>query len=319
MTVVDAPWGPVFPERPAWSGVGAEFWDGTVCPDDLRLVSASSVPKALASPALERWAITTTIEKLAERLPQFQALVAQDMDAAVNWANQLRYQPEAGAELNAADSGSALHSLLEAWMQHLTPAPELVAQIQRDPVLTQMATLLWGWYSRFKPTPVEIERVVYDPANGIAGRLDAIVRFEAMPEMGNVLLDLKTSRSSRHKSGGKKRLFGDSHALQLACYRYAPLMATFEPRIATSQRATSNRTYLLSPREVAVCAPAVEIQSTCILKLDPEGAVLHPIETGAGVHRRAIQAVGLHQWISEESKAVVGQPISPPIVLPDLS
>lgn len=308
-----------FADRPPWSGLGADGWDGTACPDDLRLVSASSVPKALASPALERWAITRTIEEIAAQLPKFQALVAQDIAAAVAWADQLRYAPDAGAELNSADSGTAMHSLLEAWMRGEAVEPGLVEQIQRDPVLTALATNLWAWFNRFQPDPIALETVVYDPANGIAGRLDAIVRFRKAPDLGVVLMDLKNTRTARYKSGGLKRVYGDSHALQLASYRYAPLVATFEPRLLQTQRATSSRVYLLNTAEREACTPKVDIDTTLIVSNNPERCQAYPIDTSPAVHRRALEAVGLHRWINEESGGVVGQPYLPEIELPTLT
>jgi hypothetical protein len=315
--MIDLPTPPSpFPDLPPWSGVGADGWDGTVGADDLRLISASSVPKALASPALERWAISRTIEMLAERLPQFQALVAQDIDAAVKWADQLRYEPEAGAELNAADSGSLIHALLECWLRGTQVDPRDAERVQRDPVLLAMATQCWGWFNNFQPEAVDLERVVYDPAAGIAGRFDAIVRFRKAPHLGTCLMDLKTTRTPRYKSGALKRVYGDSHALQLASYRYAPLMATFEPRLLRTERASATRVYLLNTAEREACAPMHEIDSTVIVSNSPEKCSLHVIDTGPAVRRRVLEAVGLHQWIHVESKNVVADAWVPPIDLP---
>ena len=318
MTATEAAPSPFAP-LPEWLGIGSEHWDGTVCPDDLKLVSASSVPKALASPALERWAITRTVEEIAARLPQFTALVAQDVEAAVKWADQLRYQPDAGAELNAADSGTLMHSLLEAWLKGEAVAAHDVEQVNRDPVLTAMATNLWTWYCRFQPEPVAMEQVVYWPEAGIAGRFDAIVRFAKAPEMGNVLLDLKNTREGRYKGGGLKRVYGDSHALQLASYRYATHVATFEPRLLVTQRKTSTRTYLVNPRELDACAPMHQVDTTAIVQNTPERCALYPIDTGPNVRRRVLEAVGMHRWVHEESADVVGQPYTPPIDLPTLT
>lgn len=302
-----------------WCGRGAVGWDGTVGPDDLRLLSASSVPKSLASPALERWALTTTIERIAERLPQFTALAAQDVAAAVAWADRLRYAPDEGAALNAAESGTLLHSLLEAWLTGMTPAADLVAQVKVDPVLMAMATELWNFYNRFQPEPVAMERVVYDPEAGIAGRFDAIVRFAKAPQFGTCLMDLKTTRTARYKSGGLKKVYGDSHALQLASYRYAPHVATFEPRILRTKRATSSRVYLLNGAERSACDPMWEVDSTVIVSCSPEKCALHEIDTGPAVRRRALEAVGLHRWLTEESQDVVSDAWVPPIELPELS
>lgn len=308
-----------FPGLPVWSGIGAGNWDGTLCPDDLRLLSASSVPKALAAPNLERWAMTRTIEEIIARLPQFAAIAAQDVEAAVAWADQLRYAPDLGAELNAADSGSLMHSLLEAWLNGVAPEARDVDQVQRDPVLVTLATNLWAWYNRFQPEPVAMEQVVYWPEAGIAGRFDAIVTFRKAPELGNTLLDLKNTRSARTKSGAKKQVYGDSHALQLSAYRYATHVATFEPRLLVTQRATSNRTYLLNPREMDACAPMFRVDTTAIISNNPERCAFYPIDTGPAVRRRLLEAVGISRWVNDECKAVVGQPFTPPIDLPTLT
>src|SRR3990167_4378805 len=130
-------------------------WDGITAPNDRRLISASSVPKALASPALERWAISRTVECIIEELPKFIALANADPEAAVTWASQVRYKPKDGAELSATESGTALHHILEGWLEGKTPDAQTVESINRDPVLTAMATHLWGWFNAAKPAAVE--------------------------------------------------------------------------------------------------------------------------------------------------------------------
>lgn len=308
-----------FAPLPEWSGCGVEHWDGITNPDDQRFISASSIPKVLASPGLERWALNTTIQMLHERLPEFQAIAARNIDEAIRWAGQLRFEPKPDAELNAADSGTIMHELLEDWLRGRSTTPATIAIVNRDPVLTAMAGNLWAWFNRFKPEPVAMEQVVYDPDNGVAGRLDAIVRFATMPEHGTCLVDLKNSRDARTGSGAKKRPYGDSHALQLATYRYAPLTATFEPRIERTKRATSTRTYLLNPAEAAACVPSVQIDSTFILQNNPETCLLYPIETGPAVRRRLVEAIGLWRWAKQESQGVVGDPVAPPIAVPTLT
>lgn len=305
-----------------WCGRGAVGWDGTVGPDDLRLLSASSVPKVLAAPNLERWAITTTVERIAENLDRFAAMVAVDITAAVQWADQLRYAPEPGAELNAADSGTLMHTLLECWLKGEAVSDRDRATVERDPVLTALATNLWAWYQRFKPTAVAMEQVVYNPASGLAGRFDAIVRFgnsHAAERFGTCLIDLKNKRQARTAGGAKHKVYGDGHAMQLQSYRGAPLVATFEPRIQRTGRATSNRVYLLNTAEREACAPMWDVDSTAIVLNTPEVCALYPIETGAGVQRRVDEAVGLSRWLHEESRDVVGPPFIPPIDLPHLT
>lgn len=302
-----------------WDGIGADGWDGCVGNDDLKLISASSVPKACASPALERWGITRTIEQLAIRLPEFENLLATGgLDAAVRWASELRYLPDEGAELNAADSGTLMHGLLEAWLKGENVPDTSNQQILSDPVLTSMATNLWNWYSRFQPEAVAMEQVIYSPEMGTAGRFDAIVQFRKAPELGVCLMDLKNTRSARYKSGGLKKVFGDSHGLQLATYRYSTHVATFKPRLVVKSKASSTRTYLLNTAERAACKPMWHIDSTVIVANNPEQCLLYPIDTGPAVLRRAVEAVGLHRWIAEESKNVVGPTVIPLIELPRL-
>lgn len=309
-----------FPALPPWSGIGAEGWDGTVGPTDLRLVSASSVPKVLKSTALENWAITKTLEQTVSRWPEFQQRMQRDgLDEAISWAKQLRFEPDPGAQASAADTGTDMHTLLESFILQVDPPAEVVAKVQADQVMLDMANHLWAWYFRFKPTPVLIERVVYDPTNGIAGRLDAVVRFDGAPELGQVLMDLKTSRDARTKGGARKRPYADANALQLACYRHAPLVSTFEPRLLLTQRKTSSRVYLLNPAEQAACEPMVPTDGSFILQLNPEGCALYPVDSGPAVHRRAIEAVGLHHWMAEEHKAAVGDPYLPAIDLPQFA
>lgn len=302
-----------------WSGIGNLSWDGTPCPDDLYLTSASSVSKALAAPALETWKIGQVVERLHERLDEFAARGNNDMDDTKKWAGQLQWEPKPGADLNAADSGTLMHSLLEAWLKGEAVAPALAEQVNDDAELTAMATNLWSWFQRFRPVAVAVEVVVFNPELGIAGRLDSLVTFPDFPQYGTALVDLKNSRDARSKAGALKRPFGDSHALQLCAYRSCTLQATFEPRIAVTKRATRDRTYLLNPREQAACAPAIAIDSTFILQNDPERCLLYPVDTGPAVARRMGEVLGAGRWLKEESKHVVGQPVAAPIVLPNLT
>lgn len=302
-----------WPEPEPWSGVGADGWDGTQGPDDLLLVSASSVPKILASPGLDRWHINRTIDLLLEQLPKLDAYrSAGDRDGASSWLRELRYEPDDDAELNAADSGSLMHRLLEAWCKGEAVDARDAETVNRDPVLTAMATNLWEWFHRFKPEPVAMEFVLYDPGVGVAGRADLLCTFPGLPELGLCLVDLKNKRK------GQAKVYADSHALQLATYRYSPLVATFEPRLLRSARPTSSRTYLLNRAEIDACKPNWEIQTTAIIANDPERCRLFPVDTGPNVHRRVREAVGLHRWVNEESRGVVGSPVAPAIPLPVL-
>lgn len=319
MTDTDTLTPPTFPPRPPWSGIGADGWDGTQCPDDIKLVSASSVPKALSAPALERWHINETIDRLLNQIPKLNAMLAEaPREQVADWIGGLRYEAKEGVELSNADSGTLMHALLESWLKGEPVDERSRAQVDRDPVLTAMAGNLWAWFCRYDPEPVAMEQVVYDPANGIAGRFDAICRFRKAPELGTLLIDLKNAREARYPSGGLKPVYGDSHALQLACYRYATHVATFEPRLLVTQRKQSNRTYLVNRAELDACAPMYEVDGTAIIHNNPERCALYPIDTGPGVHRRALEAAGLHRWLHEESRNVVGPPHAPLVDLPDL-
>ena len=117
----------------------------------------------------------------------------------------------------------------------------------------------------------------------------------------------------------RKRPYADTQALQLACYRHAPLVASFEPRLLVTERASSARVYLLNEAERAACEPMVAIDRSFILQNNPESCRLYPVDSGPAVHRRAIEARGLWHWLNEESKAAVGEPYIPPIDLPVLT
>lgn len=307
-----------FPQRPAWSGIGAENWDGVQGPDDLMLTSGSSVGDALKAEQLERWTLDTTIERLAERLPEFHARWQQDPEEALEWAKQLRFEKALDGTLSATETGTLLHSLWESWLTGVELPETDKATIRNDPVINEMATRMWEVRHRFQPRAVAVEQVVFDPAYGFAGRLDCALTFDKMPELGTRLVDIKTSRESRYKSGGKKRPFGD-HALQLSPYFHAPLWATFEPRLRVSSRKSDTRIYLLNPAEAAACAPAPAMDGALILHVTPEAAAFYPIEVGPSVHRRAVEAAGCLRWIKDESKRVIGYPLAPPVDLPTLS
>jgi hypothetical protein len=211
-----------------------------------------------------------------------------------------------------------MHSLLECWLRDDQVPADLAQRINADPVMVALASNLWRWYQRFQPVPIEIEQVVFDPLNGLAGRFDCKVTFKRAAHLGVRLLDLKNSRGSRYKSGGFKKPYADSQALQLATYGNAPLTATFEPRLLITQ-GRGPRRYLLNTAEREACRESVPVDGACILHNTPERIGLYPMDIGPAVHRRALEAAGLHQWMTEESKNAVGLPIAVEIELPDLS
>lgn len=306
------------PPREPWSGVGAVGWDGVVAPTDQRLLSASSVPKALKSEALERWAVTETGRRLLDQLPKLNALANQDPDAALAWIENLRWEPKPGDELNAADTGTDMHTLLESWLRGTAVPADVEGRVQRDPAMWAMAENLWRWYCRFEPEPVLMEHAVYDPAHGIAGRLDLVCRFRKAPQLGLCLVDLKNSRDAKTRGGNRKKPYADTQALQLASYRWATHVATFEPRVLITEKKSSARVYLLNEAEKAACDPMPELDGSYILQNNPESCLLYPVSSTRAVHYRAVQAEGLWRWLNEESRLAVGEPFLPSIEMPNL-
>src|SRR5690606_4256080 len=135
-------------------------------------------------------------------------------------------------------------------------------------------------------------------------------RFDAhwrIPDFGDrVLIDIKTTRDALTGKGNKKRPYPDQHALQLATYRWAPLMATFEGR--TTGKATGGdgpRFYLLNPAEIEACEANPTIDATAILHITPAACGLWPVDTSKAVHDYALAAAALHRWLYTDSKKAI--------------
>lgn len=288
---------------PAWSGVGAENWDGRRRADDLKLLSASSITQAMAKPALERWMISETAQRVAEHVHELVAM--GDPERIAEWVERCRYLPKPGASLNAADTGTALHSVLEHWVVGAPLPPRLEWQVTHDAEMLAMANQLWGWLQIHRPVVEASEVVVYDPDGGTAGRLDNLWRLDGL---GLCLVDLKTSRESRTAAGNLKRPYADSHGIQLVTYAGAELEATFAPRILGGDT-DGPRWYLLNEAERAACVPARRPDTAAILHLTPEGCRLFQVRLTDEAIETARALMVVWGWINGgANRAINTQP-----------
>lgn len=284
---------------PAWSGIGADHWDGQRRPDDMKLLSASSVTQSMAKPALERWMIDETAARVAENVHELADM--GDPERIEQWVRNCRYLPEPGASMNASETGTALHAVLEHWAEGKALPPALKACLLRDAEMMAMANQLWGWLQRHRPEVVASEIVVYDPERGTAGRLDNIWRLEGL---GNCLVDLKTTRKARTKAGNPKRPYADSHGIQLVTYAQAPYEATFPPRI-TGGDADGPRWYLLNPAELAACVPARTPDTAAILHLSPEDCRLFQVRLTDEAVATAAALMVVTGWIASGARRAI--------------
>ena len=288
---------------PAWTGVGTANWDGIARPDDMRLVSASSIVKVLAAPALEKWAIDTTAQVTVDNLSKVADILnRQGTEAAVNWVAKSRWLPRAGAALSASATGTLIHDIIECWGRGLPIGADKMAIVNSDPVIRAMLDRAWEWFQAHQPAFVRAECVVFDPANGVAGRFD---QHWVLDDLGLTLIDIKTTRDTHTAAGNKKRPYADQHALQLATYRHAPLLATFDAR-TTGADGDGPRFYLLSPPEVAACEANPSVENTAILHITPGACGLYPVDTSEAVHERAKAAALLHGWLYREARKAIG-------------
>lgn len=288
---------------PAWSGVGADHWDGVARTGDRRLLSASSVVKVMAAPALERWMIETTAEVTVDNLSELVSVYnTQGRDAAVRWVDQARWKPKAGAALGAAATGTLVHEFIECWGQGIAPSAESQRIAMSDPVIVAMLDRAWDWFGRYTPRFIRAEFCVFDPANGLAGRSDQEWEVDGL---GVVNVDIKTTRDPVTKAGNKKRPYPDQHALQLATYRHAPLMATFEPRVSgKAEGGEGPRFYLLNDAEEQACVPRPPVDASAILHITPAACGLWPVDT-AEIHGYVQAAAALHEWLYRRSKSTI--------------
>lgn len=249
-------------------------------PNDEMFLSGSTLPKVLAAPQLEEWAITATAEGVVKNIGELAHMCVEAPDVAIARIEQLRWEMSpTGGPLSAAEAGTLVHAVMEAWLDG-EPTPDIPPAHweQVAPFVNNLAS----WMTEWKPEKVLTEAVVYNRYAMVAGRLDAVVKFRAGPHAGerNWLIDLKTKMKAFTSRGHPQKPHGSAVVPQLTAYKWAESLAPFEPRINTKQ----GRHYLLSSTEREQLLPfhdyvgPLEELGTAIIQVTPLSTTVFPIE-----------------------------------------
>lgn len=286
-------------------------------PDDIWHLSASSIGDALDKPQLNSWAVRETAERTVAQWDAIAAVRAMSHLAAVDVIKEIRFTGKAEGELSSADRGTECHDYLE---RRLLGSPaKAYTQVELEQ-LRPYFDRIEAWLAAWQPQPLMTEQVVFDPGNGVAGRLDLILRIPAWERMltptgqralagPDQLVDLKSSDKSQTRYGRPTRPFGD-HGIQLSTYFNATHVATWVPRQMEQDRA---RFYLANPAELATAAPMPHLDGALILHVTPGHANAHPIECGPDVYRFALCIREAWRWLHHYSKNVVGDVLNPEV------
>lgn len=182
----------------------------------------------------------------------------------------------------AADIGTAVH----AWC-----AERAEGEIQRIPTpeIKGHAEQFLRFLADFNPTFLHVERAVF--GDGYAGSFDFIADI---PGHGRLLVDIKTGKS----------VHPESVALQLAAYRYAPIMP--EPEWVEM---TPDHFYTWhNPKRGGTFTPKVD--GCAVLHLRPRSHKLIPVEAGPEQHRTFLYALQVWHHLRDAGR-LLGDPLTP--------
>lgn len=253
-------------------------------PGDLELWSVTLLLRQMGDPGgLVGWAANETADSAINDQPIWAAMVEKGQRAeAKRYLAGARFRPRPGCTLTNADAGTLFHKLAEQWIyQGKRPACD-VAEVN------VLLDSFGKWLDRAQPTFSALEMTVYNPEQGYAGTLDAIIK-----EQGKLyLVDYKTSLDLDEGRNRKKPW--PTVAPQLAAYRYAPFYAVWKARMAERY---SRRYYLLSEDERAMAQPMPEITGGYCLHVSPVHADLYPVATGPEIYTNGfLAAVDAANW-----------------------
>lgn len=244
--------------------------DGIVCE------SVTSIIHTLHSMGLEIWKLKGVARCAIRRA---ETLSTMSEDEAIKWAIKQANWPK-DHELSDAECGSEVHKALELEVigaEAHTPHPEA------EPFVKQWRS----WLETVRPTFEAVECTVFDPTYLYAGTLDAIA---VIPNVGRFLIDYKTTRNETSRGP-----FSD-WALQLAAYRWAPMVCPFRVHVAQSD--WSSRRYYLSEAELSYAQPNPGVDGAAILQITPTSWRMYPVRVDEAV-RDAFYYVRGAQYFSE--------------------
>ncbi len=214
-------------------------------------------------------------------------------ESVIRWLRDARFRKPRGAR-SATELGTAVHDACEQYA--LTGERPAV-----DDEVRPFVDRFDEWAQTWQPAYEAAEAAVYNRTYGYAGTLDAIATIDGQ----RLLLDYKSSARSIGSDGKPTHPYPE-HALQLAAYRHAELLATWRARRVEQFR---RRYYLLSATEGVLSVPMPTLDGGVILHLTPEHATLHPVRCDEAVFESFLFTVELARWTNELSKHVIGAPM----------
>jgi hypothetical protein len=250
---------------------------------DLTLWSVTTIIRQIGgAEGLINWAVGKTADAALEDQAIWQAMVdkGQHKEARAYLAGA-RWRPRPGCSLTDAEAGSLFHRLAERW----------IFDGRRPPCDNREVNALLDsfgkWLDSAQPTFDALEMTVYNPLEGYAGTLDAIISVDGK----RFVLDYKTSLDPDE---GKRKKPWHSVAPQLAAYRHAQFVAVWKARC---EERYSRRYYLLSEDERANALPMPEIEGGYCLHVTPWHEDLYYVRTGDDIYRDGfLSAVDAARW-----------------------
>jgi hypothetical protein len=286
-------------------------------PDDVQFWSVTTILKALASPALEYWAIRETATSAIDSQGTWKAMLDdQGKSETVKWLCGARYR-RPKTTLGADQLGTVVHKLAELYAltgvkpdretienliaSHAAPTVDLDTEFV---TVCQMLDNFDRWLQRFTPQYTAAEFAVYSEKYGYAGCLDAIFTIGGV----SMLIDYKTRREPLTSKGGPQLPYGET-ALQLAAYRYADVAAVWRARRTEQFR---RRYYLLSTAERELAPKVPDVDGGGCLIITPKSAELYPIRCDEEIHRTFLFVQEVFRWEADTSNRVVGDALIAP-------
>lgn len=247
--------------------------DGIVCE------SVTSILSTLHRYGLEVWKLKNVARAAYRRRD---TLATMSEPEAIRWATYQGNWPK-DYELSDTECGSEVHKALELEVMGAeahTPHPEA------EPFVKQWRS----WLNTVRPTFEAVECTVFDPTYLYAGTLDAIA---VIPNVGRFLIDYKTSRNEESRGPYAE------WALQLAAYRWAPMVCPFRVQVAESESLVrSARRYYLSSTELGYALKNPGVDGAAILHITPTSWRMYPVRVDEAV-RDAFYYVRGAQYFTE--------------------
>lgn len=198
-----------------------------------------------------------------------------------------------------AAMGTLIHEVNEAWTWGEVADIEALVheaanrdkravkiwQGREDFIVAEAAGYVDGlekFWNDYSPVTIATEEVVRHPdgANAYIGQRDWVAELEGLP--GRTLIDIKTTA----QQDAEKGYYLESWRLQLAAYKFADEIVEYDA----------------DGTEVAT-HPNYAVARCCVIHLRGQGDYeLLEVQAGGMEHNRFLQIVGIHHWITRESR-----------------